>query len=95
MRTMLNTTSEIQDVDYWAEVTLPDGGTGLLGPWDLVLDPHESLSSHITHGIPFQAPFGEYTYEGMVGVYPSEVWDRDEFTFTVKGGWSDRIPVER
>jgi hypothetical protein len=66
----------------------------VLGPWSLSLAPHESSSSHIAHRIPGDAPFGEYTYEGKVGVYPAEIWDQDSFTFTVAGGWSDRIPVQ-
>jgi hypothetical protein len=93
-RTTVNTTSDTQDFQFWAEVTLPDGSTGVLGPWSLSLAPHESSSSHIAHRIPGDAPFGEYTYEGKVGVYPSEIWDQDSFTFTVAGGWSDRIPVQ-
>jgi hypothetical protein len=94
MGTVINNTSESEDFQYWAEVTLPNGNTGVLGPWSFSLAPHESRSGHIAHGIPSSAPLGEYTYTGKVGVYPSEVWDQDSFNFAVVGGWSSRIAVE-
>jgi len=92
--TAINNSSETQDFQYWAEVTLPNGDTGEFGPWSFSLAPDDTLSGHKAHRVCRQAPLGEYGYTGMVGIYPSEVWDQDGFNFTVISGWSDTIPLD-
>ncbi|KPJ52011.1 hypothetical protein AMJ39_08840, partial [candidate division TA06 bacterium DG_24] len=69
------------------EVWLPNGnpysGNPVVGPTHLTLDPGASASRHVTHMIPYNAPYGTYTYAGTVGLPPDIVIDSDSFEFDV------------
>jgi hypothetical protein len=82
-----NNTDSVQCFDYWTNVTLPNGNRyppsdELFGPHSLCLDPYDSRSAHLSHGIPLGAPLGDYTYNAFIGPYPG-ITDEDHFVFTV------------
>jgi len=85
--TLVNNTSQNQTVQGWTEVTMPNGnpypGNPVLGPRTVTLTPNQTLSRHVNHPVPLNAPLGNYTYCGKVGTYPEPAMDEDCFIFTV------------
>jgi hypothetical protein len=67
----------------WIMVTLPD--STLYGPVltrTLSLAPGASLTRTLSQYVPAAAPAGTYTYTANIGIYPSNIWDSDQFNFT-------------
>jgi len=86
--TATNTTATRQCFNYWENVTLPNGSThpstgSLIGPLHLCLNPGESKTGHLTHGLPMSAPLGTYTFNAFTGAYPVIVVGAAHFTFDV------------
>lgn len=74
----------------WTMVVLPNGN--LYGPIirvQITLPGDWSANGDLTLDIPDYAPAGNYTYYGIVGIYPNEIWDSNSFTFEKlsSGGW--------
>jgi len=81
---LTNNSDNTQTVDAWTEVTLPDGSSReVLSPRTVSLAPHETITRHLNHRVPNNAPLGEYIYCGKVGTYPTPVIDEECFNFTV------------
>jgi hypothetical protein len=84
-----NNTDEIQVFQFATRVTMPNGNIypssgWLLGPVTVTLKPHESKSKLLTPFIPYNVPFGTYTYHGYVGtVSPRLLYDQCQFNFDV------------
>jgi len=85
--TIVNHTSTAQNVYGMSEVTLPNGnpypGNPVVGPIYFTLQPNATITKHITHGVPMNAPLGVYEYGAEVGYPPNSVLDTDSFEFTV------------
>jgi hypothetical protein len=82
----VNTTGELLTFQGWTEGVTPWGTpySPLLGPINVALGPHAEVSAHFDQPIPNQAPFGgPYIYRVLVGTYPDETIDSDEFEFFV------------
>ncbi|KPJ60187.1 MAG: hypothetical protein AMJ46_07645 [Latescibacteria bacterium DG_63] len=86
-----NTTPETQMVWGRTDVYLPGGspygGNPLLGPIPITLGPYGSVTRHLSHAVPLNAPLGVYSYAGTVGVPPDTIIDQDEFDFEVIEGF--------
>lgn len=85
--TVINNTDEAQTLSFTTNVTLPNGDiyppSGyLFGPYGATLDPYESISGHISHSIPGNAPLEGYTYHGYIS-NAGGVIDTDNFDFEV------------
>lgn len=78
-----NSLSSAPNVDYWAEVTLPNGT--VYGPvymrTNLNLAIGGSINRTLTQNIPANAPAGTYTFRGFIGDYPDFEDAFSEFTF--------------
>lgn len=78
----------------WCMATLPNGSLygPVLGPAPVVLPGGFSGDRDRTQTVPGNAPSGNYTYWGYVGLYPDVIWDEDRFTFekltTGDGKWT-------
>jgi len=85
--TVANTTTSTQTFGSWIMIQLPNSSWygPVLGPLNLTLPGNASITRLRTQAIPGNAPPGNYLYEGRVGVYPSTVWDSDNFAFTKLG----------
>lgn len=86
--TLRNLTDIQQTVQYWTDVTLPEGGTyppsrQLIGPVKVKLNPRASRSAHLTHPVPQNAAEGGYTYNAYVGGYPATIFDEKHFPFVI------------
>ena len=81
--TIINTGSFAVQFDAWTRATLPDGSVvgPLLGPVNLTLTPGDSISRCRTQTVPANAPAGQYTYTGFVGIYPRQWWNYMFFYF--------------
>jgi hypothetical protein len=85
-----NNTDEVQVFQFATRVTMPNGNwypsSGwLLGPTTVTLNPHESKSKLLTQFIPYNIPFGTYTYHGYVGQVgpPPLLYNQCQFNFEV------------
>ena len=88
-----NDSDDSQTFQFATFVTLPPNGTGskyppsgwLFGPITVNLGPHTSKSKYLTQFIPYNAPFGTYTYHGYVGVVgpPPLLYNQCQFNFEV------------
>ena len=84
-----NDTDQVQVFQFASKIILPNGNTypssgWLLGPITVTLNPHTSTSKNLTQFIPYNAPFGTYTYRGYVGkVSPTLLYNQCEFNFSV------------
>lgn len=84
-----NNTDQVQVFQFATRITLPNFNTypssgWLLGPITVSLNPHESKSKLMTQFIPYNAPFGSYTYRGYVGtVSPPLLYNQCTFNFSV------------
>ncbi len=89
-----NNTTNLQNVDAWIMVTLPNGNPygPVLGPVNLNLPGGASITRTRTQNVPGNAPAGTYHYIGNVGTYPGVIEDDDSFTF-VKLTAGDGVPV--
>ena len=88
--TVTNETDEAQSVGFATNVILPNGNiyppSGyLFGPVQVILDPFESKSGHLSHTIPGNAPLGTYTYHGYLGKAGVGVINAENFDFEVIG----------
>jgi hypothetical protein len=90
LATAQNDTDQVQVFQFGSKVTLPNGNTypssgWLFGPVTVTLNPHASKSKDLTQFIPYNAPFGTYTYHGYVGKAgpPIVKYNECQFTFTV------------
>ncbi len=81
--TLTNVSGSSQTFGVWIMVLLPNGAWygPVLGPVTLTLPAGASLTRERTQAVPAGAPAGTYLYEGRVGIYPSNIWDSDSFTF--------------
>lgn len=70
------------NVDVWTMAELPNGS--MYGP---IVNVNTTLSAGFTgnrdriQNVPANAPTGDYVYRGYVGVYPSTIYDEDQFNF--------------
>jgi hypothetical protein len=85
---LINETNLTMIVDYWANVTLPNGGTHpatgeLLTPTRITIPPLSTATKIISHKIPLNILPGNYTYHGYAGRYKS-IWNEGNFVFTVQ-----------
>lgn len=82
---LTNRTNEGQTFGFGTMVMLPGSVPygPVVGPLELTLPPSGAISGHLTHVIPPAAPAGEYRYRALVGTSLEEIWDEDEFSFTV------------
>jgi hypothetical protein len=84
-----NNTDEVQVFQFATRITLPNLHTypssgWLVGPVTVTLNAHESKSKLMTQWIPYNAPFGTYTYRAYVGtVSPPLLYNQCQFTFSV------------
>jgi hypothetical protein len=85
-----NVTNEVQVFQFATRITLPNGNTypssgWLIGPITVTLNPNTSKSKSLTQFIPYNAPFGTYTYRGYVGIVgpPAIKYDECQFNFSV------------
>lgn len=69
--------------DVWCDVTLPSGAVvgPTLGPANVTFAAGFTADRDRTQNIPDRAPWGNYTYNGYVGLYPGTVWDSGGFPF--------------
>ncbi|MBD3168444.1 MAG: T9SS type A sorting domain-containing protein [candidate division Zixibacteria bacterium] len=92
-----NTTDELQVVDVWVTVRLPNGTVyrPIEEFYDIHLQPYAYVSvPNVSQSIPLFAPVGDYGYLAFCGFYPNVVISEAEFPFTViesmgKGGAND------
>ncbi|MBU1880433.1 T9SS type A sorting domain-containing protein [bacterium] len=70
--------------DAWVEADLPTGGTvtPLILREDLSLPAGLFIDRDLMQTVPDYAPAGQYTYRLNVGIYPSTVYEFDEFNFS-------------
>ena len=85
-----NNEGTTQNFKFVTKVKLPNGSMyppsgWLLGPITVTLGPHTSKSKYLTQFIPYNAPFGTYTYYGYIGTAGPPVikYGECQFTFTV------------
>jgi len=85
---LTNYTYSTTAFDVWIDVTLPSGMT--YGPIivreDLSLEPHSSLSRSLSQFVGPGAPAGTYSLNAYLGIYDTEIWGNDNFTFSKEGG---------
>ncbi len=87
-----NLSDAAQNVDFWAQVTLPNGTTRpALGPVTVTLAPGASAERTLRQPVPRRAPAGTYTYTGFVGTFPDDPVAADAFQFIKLGraAWAD------
>ena len=84
-----NNTDQVQVFQFATRVILPNGNMypssgWLFGPITVILDPYASKSKLLTQFIPYNAPFGTYTYRGYVGIVsPPLLYNQCQFIFSV------------
>jgi len=85
-----NNEGTTQNFKFVTKVKLPNGNMyppsgWLFGPITVTLGPHTSTSKRLSQFIPYNAPYGTYTYYGYVGTnVPSVIkYGECQFTFTV------------
>ncbi|MFH1861449.1 MAG: T9SS type A sorting domain-containing protein, partial [bacterium] len=78
-----NSGTEPVSFQIWTMVTLPTGDQHgpILGPLNITLPVGGGIIKDRTQDVPAFADSGMYTYQGCVGLFPSQVWDSDSFTF--------------
>jgi hypothetical protein len=86
--TIANNSDEIQAFHFATDVIKPSGkryppSGYLLGPWWVVIKPHESASIHKSHTIPRYARPGTYTYHGYVKKPGGGVCHECQFEFQI------------
>ena len=71
----------------WFMVTFPDGSVHgpVIGPVQGVLSAGGIIEREVEQHLGPNAPPGEYTYRGLIGIYPEDVWANDSFTFVKEG----------
>ena len=73
--------------DAWIEAVMPD--TSVYGPillrQNMFLNPGGQIFRNMTQNVPGSAPAGNYTYRCKVGVYPSIMYESDDFDFSKSG----------
>ncbi|MBC8204938.1 MAG: M28 family peptidase [FCB group bacterium] len=69
--------------DVWCDVTLPSGSIygPVIGPVNLTVVPGFSGNRDRTQNVPANAPAGNYSYNAYVGIYPTVIWNSDDFPF--------------
>ncbi len=84
---LLNHTEEVQAVELWVDIYLPNGnpypGNPLLGPMALPVPPGAYLSRTVSHPVPGRAPTGDYRYQAVLTI-DDQVVDVTEFNFTIE-----------
>jgi len=80
-----NRTAEWQTFAFATVVKLPNNPRcrSVVGPLELTLFPEAVMTGQLSHEVPLIAPEGDYQYRALVGTSPEDIWDDDEFTFTV------------
>ena len=85
---IVNNTNNTITFDAWTEVILPNGNT--YGPLilrrSLPITAGAVITRQITQSVPGNAPSGNYTYIGNVGVYPDSIINTDNFPFEKLAG---------
>ncbi len=75
--TTTNSAATRQCVDFWENVTLPNGKTyprtgALLGPMNMCTNANASKATHFTQAVPLKAPSGAYSFNAFIGTpYPN------------------------
>jgi len=88
-----NTTQDVQVLQVWSEVLLPNGflyeENPIWGPVQRMLAPGDTAVVQLTQPIPLGAELGQYSWTVRVGpVYPDSLWDTSSFEFeVVSRGW--------
>jgi hypothetical protein len=84
---IFNNNATAQSVESWGDVTLPNSKpyweNPIDGPLQLTLNPHQTLTSHLSHVIPAGAKPGTYTFTAAIGDWPPFVLDSSDFLFTI------------
>jgi hypothetical protein len=89
--TVDNNTNEVQMVGFATNITLPNGvifppSGFLFGPIPIFLNPHQSISGHLSLPIPIYAPLGTYTYHSYIGKPGEGIIEENQFDFEVIQG---------
>lgn len=77
-----NQEADSVEFDAWTNVICPN--SSVYGPIimrSLNMQPNSIISRNLSQYVPGNAPWGNYTYQGFVGIYPDDVWDYDYFHF--------------
>ncbi|KPL07904.1 hypothetical protein AMJ71_08710, partial [candidate division TA06 bacterium SM1_40] len=89
--TAVNTTNQVQNVYFRADVVLPNGnpyqGNPVLGPIQATLQPGQTRTVELSHHIPVAAPYGDYQYRAVLYRLPNEAVDGRTFEFTIIENW--------
>jgi hypothetical protein len=80
--TITNNTTHHKLFDAWCEVH-PLAQNPVAGPKDVNLGPEKSVSRHLSHDVPGNAPLRTYTYTTIAGIYPDVSWAEDSFEFEI------------
>jgi len=84
--TLTNNTDSTVFFQGWTKGETPWGLilSPLLGPINVVLGSHKTVSPHISQQVPWITPYGgPYIYTAIVGTYPDPVIEEDSFEFFV------------
>jgi len=86
-----------QPEDFWAVsgVITPERDTLLiLGARAYTLPADTTVRQHVVHGVPQDAPLGEYEYGCLIGLPPGYLYDEDRFMLTVGTTRTWRVPED-
>lgn len=85
--TIENGSESAETFQVWTDITMPGGGSypgnPHIGPVMVTLDPGDIISGTQPVTVPFNAPTGNYYYEGFAGAWPDETIDSSGFTLEV------------
>ncbi len=88
--TIANHTEDPAIFDGWISVDVPGGYSFTIwGPREIAVEAETALERDWTIFVPGNAPAGEYRVVGMIGNYPWNIDDADEFGFIKEGGAGD------
>ncbi len=85
--TITNNEAAAETFEGWINAEVPGGGiyNPILGPIPFTLPAGAALARQRTQPVPGSAPAGNYIYIGLVGDYPSSIYDSSYFDFTKSG----------
>jgi len=74
--------------DFWIRCRLPNGQWfgPVLGPVNFTIPAGFTISRDRTQVVPAGAPPGSYQYQGIIGEYPGQAYETDEFSFEKEMG---------
>ena len=92
--TLINIELDPQTLSLRSDIVLPGGkpyqGNPLVGPIEVTLPGETTVQRYVAHPVPGEAPVGNYSYKGRVGLPPDRLIDSDGFDFTVTS--QDELP---